>query len=58
MKKFDQDFYSHNLVAVGMMGMVTEDGHTAKEVLEVIDDIKHELFFSLLALEKEMKSNV
>ena len=44
---------NHQLVVAGLTGMVDEDGLTPHEALEVLEDIKYNIFHALAEIRRE-----
>jgi hypothetical protein len=47
---------NHQLVVVGLTGMVEEDGLTPHEAFEVVEDIKQNIFHALAEIRREKVS--
>lgn len=54
-KRLDLNNFNHQLVITGLTGMVEDNGLTPHEALEVLEDIKRNIFFALMEISKEKK---
>lgn len=55
-KKFDPSKMSHQMVVAGLVGMIDDDGLTFHEAMEVMEDIKREVFPALVEMSRENNS--
>lgn len=55
--KFDMNNRHQQLIIVGLSGLVEDEGLTAHEAFEVLEDIKRATFFALRDIEKEGSEN-
>jgi len=51
--KMNLNNLNHQLVVAGLTGMVDEDGLTPHEALEVLEDIKYNIFHALAEIRRE-----
>lgn len=54
--KLDLTKFSHQLLSTAMLEMVEKDGLTPREVFEVLEDAKSQLWSALSEVYGEMKS--
>lgn len=52
-KYFNQESFNQQLIIAGCAGLVTDEGYEAIEVIELLNEMKHQLWTALIELEDE-----
>lgn len=55
MKKMSDSKLGTPFVVTGLLHMVEDEGFTAREAMEILEDIKNQTFFALLDIQNEQK---
>lgn len=50
-KKFNQESYNQQLIIAGCAGLVSKEGYNPREVIELLDEMKGQLWTALNELE-------
>ena len=50
-KHFNEESFNQQLIIAGCAGLVSKEGYTAREVIELLEEMKNQLFFALRELE-------
>lgn len=56
-EKIDLNNHNHRLIIAGLVGMIEDEGKTIHEVAEVYEDIKRQIFPSLMEIQRERVKN-
>ncbi|OAH53110.1 hypothetical protein AWH48_12195 [Domibacillus aminovorans] len=51
----DQSNFNQQLIIAGMSGLVDDDGFSAREVFQLLEEIKRETYHALLEMQQERK---
>lgn len=54
-KYFNQESFNQQLIIAGCAGLVSKEGYKPREVIELLDEMKGELWTALNELEEETK---
>lgn len=54
-KKFNQESFNQQLIIAGCAGLVSKEGLKAREVFELLDEMKDQLWTALNQMEEETK---
>ena len=54
-KKFNQESFNQQLIIAGCAGLVSKEGYKPREVIELLDEMKGQLWTALNQLEEDSK---
>ena len=54
-KHFNQESFNQQLIIAGCAGLVSKEGYKPREVIELLDEMKGQLWTALNELEEEQK---
>lgn len=54
-KHFNKNSFNQKLIIAGCAGLVSEEGYAAREVVELLEEMKNQLYFALREMEEELE---